>query len=189
MPENTLNKERLPNLDSPPPRQPNVIERTIETILFASRWLLAPFYIGLAIGLLMLLVAFVHEAVDRVLHVWNARVDQTIVGMLSLIDLSLVANLILIVMWAGYENFVSRLDLGDHPDRPGWLSHIGYGDLKIKLLTSIVAISAIRVLEDFMHIDSTSDRELAWAVGIHLAFIVSGVLLTVMDRLGDKDRG
>jgi uncharacterized protein (TIGR00645 family) len=92
-------------------------------------------------------------------------------------------------MWAGYENFVSKIDFEEHPDRPSWISHIGYGDLKIKVLTSIVAISAIRVLEDFMHIDSTSNRELAWAVGIHLTFIVSGVLLAVMDRLGDKDRG
>ncbi|MBW4024762.1 MAG: TIGR00645 family protein [Proteobacteria bacterium] len=161
----------------------------IERLLFASRWLLAPFYIGLAIGLLMLLVAFVHEAFERVVHVWSARVDQTIVGMLSLIDLSLVANLILIVMWAGYENFVSKIDFKDHPDRPSWIAHIGYGDLKIKLLTSIVAISAIRLLEGFMHIDTTSNRELGWAVGIHLTFIASGVLLAVMDRLGDKDRG
>jgi uncharacterized protein (TIGR00645 family) len=184
-----LNPKKGSQLVPPPPHQRNIIERTIEKALFASRWLLAPFYVGLAIGLLMLLVAFVHEAYERVVHVWNARVDQTIVGMLSLIDLSLVANLIVIVMWAGYENFVSRLDFGNHPDQPRWLSHIGYGDLKIKVLTSIVAISAIRVLEDFMHIDSTSDRELGWAVGIHFAFIVSGVLLAVMDRLGDKDRG
>ena len=176
-------------MNPPPLHSPNIVERTIEKTLFMSRWLLAPFYIGLAIGLLMLLVAFVHEAVERVVHVWNARLDQTIVGMLSLIDLSLVGNLILIVMWAGYENFVSRLDFQNHPDRPSWLSHIGYGDLKIKVLTSIVAISAIHVLEDFMHIDSTSNRELAWGVGIHLTFIASGVLLTVMDRLGDKDRG
>jgi uncharacterized protein (TIGR00645 family) len=173
----------------PPLHQPNILKRTIERILFASRWLLAPFYIGLAIGLLLLLVAFVHEAVVRVVHIWSARVDETIVGILSLIDLSLVANLVLIAMWAGYENFISRLDFGDHPDRPRWISRIGYGDLKIKVLTSIVAISAIRVLEDFMHIDSTSNRELSWAIGIHLTFIVSGVLLAVMDRLGDKDRG
>jgi uncharacterized protein (TIGR00645 family) len=97
--------------------------------------------------------------------------------------------LVLIVMWAGYENFVSHMDLGNHRDRPHWVAHIGYGDLKIKLLTSIVAISAIHVLEDFMHVDAKSDRDLGWSVGIHLTFIVSGVLLAVMDKLEDKDRG
>jgi uncharacterized protein (TIGR00645 family) len=92
-------------------------------------------------------------------------------------------------MRAGYENFVFKVDFEDQPDRPSWISHIGYGDLKIKVLTSIVAISAIRVLEEFMHISTTSDRELAWSVGIHVTFIISGVLLAIMDRLEDKGRG
>jgi uncharacterized protein (TIGR00645 family) len=107
---------------------------------------------------------------------------------LGLIDLSLMANLVLIVIWAGYENFVSRLDGTTQSDRPDWISHVGYGDLKMKLMTSIVAISAIHVLEDFMHVDSTTDRHLAWSVGIHMSFIGSAVLLAVMDWLTSRQK-
>jgi uncharacterized protein (TIGR00645 family) len=143
----------------------------------------------LAIGLLMLLVAFAHEASERVVHVWIAGVDETIVGMLSPIDLSLGAILVVVVMWAGYEHFVSKLDFEEPPRLVERISHIGYGDLKIKILTGMAAISAICVLEDFMHINDTWTENRPGPVGIHLTFIVSGVLLAVMDRLGNKNRG
>ena len=112
-----------------------------------------------------------------VAHALDAGSDETIIGILSLIDLSLMANLVLMVVLAGYENFVSRFELDTHRDRPDWIDHVGFSDLKLKLMASIVAISAIHVLEDFMHVDTISDRELGWRIGIHTAFVVSGLLL------------
>lgn len=161
-------------------------ERLIEQVLFTSRWLLVPIYVGLAAGLVVLLVKFVQRAAELLSHVLTTDGDNTIVGILALVDLALMGSLVVMVMFAGYENFVSRLDLAGHKDKPGWMGHVGFSDLKLKLMASIVAISAIHVLESFMNVGHLSDRELAWGVGIHLAFVVSGVLLAVMDRLTEK---
>jgi uncharacterized protein (TIGR00645 family) len=91
------------------------------------------------------------------------------------------------VMFAGYETFVSRLDTASHQERLDWMGQIGFGDIKLKLMASIVAISAIRVLEEFMNIEHVTNRELAWLVGIHMAFVVSGLLLALMDRLSEPE--
>ena len=165
------------------------IETGFETLLFASRWLLAPMYLGLAISLVVLLVKFTVSAADLVVHSLQGSQDHLIVGVLGLIDVSLVANLVLMVMFSGYESFVSRFDLGDHPDRPTWISMVGFGELKLKLITSIVAISAIHVLEDFMNAPTLTDRELAWRAGLHVMFVVTGVMLALMDRLGRAPPG
>ncbi len=166
-------------------RQDTVVERFIEHAIFASRWLLAPIYLGLSVSLCILLVKFVQRTIGLVSHVLTNEGTTTTVEILSLVELSLMANLVLMVMFSGYENFVSRLRV-DHRDRPDWMEHIGFGDLKLKLMTSIVAISAIQVLEYFVDVGHYSNRELAWSVGIHLAFIVSAVLLALMDRLSGK---
>lgn len=152
-------------------------------MLFGTRWLLAPFYIGLAIGLVLLLAKFVQSTIELVLHGFPGNDDHLIVAILSLVDLSLVANLVLIVMLSGYETFVSRLPIDDHPDKPTWIGHVGFGELKLKLMTSVVAISAIHVLEDFMNTATLTDRDLAWRAGLLLLFAVSGVLLAVMERI------
>lgn len=107
---------------------------------------------------------------------------------MSLIDLSLIANLLMIVMFSGYENFVSRFELSDQKYKPSWLGHVNFGDLKLKLLTSIVAISAVHLLESFMNIDQSSDRELAWSVGILLVLVLTGVLLAVINRVSGAGR-
>jgi uncharacterized protein (TIGR00645 family) len=159
------------------------IERFLERVLSGSRWVMAPIYLALAASLVLVLISFVLKGYKLCAGVMDGNSDELIIGILSLIDLSLIANLILIVVWAGYENFVSRLDIDDHPDRPDWINKISYTDLKLKLMTSIVAISAIHVLEDFMHIDTATDRQLGWSLGIHLTFIVSALLLAAMDRL------
>ncbi len=171
----------------PLPRRP--LERLAERAIFASRWLIAPLYLGLAASLLLILAAFVKKAAALAAHALAAGSDETIIGILSLIDLSLMANLVLIVVMAGYENFVSRFELDTHRDRPDWMDHIGFSELKLKLMASIVAISAIHVLEDFMHVDTISDRELGWTVGIHMAFIVSALLLAWMDRMSGAGHG
>jgi uncharacterized protein (TIGR00645 family) len=157
--------------------------RTIEQVIFTSRWLLAPIYAGLSVGLLVLVVRFAistGELVSKILVIDNA---QTIVGVLGLIDLALMGSLLLIVIFAGYENFVSKLNVGNRGDKLSWMGHVEFTDLKLKLMASIVAISAIRLLEDFMNLRELSDRDLAWGVAIHLSFVISGVLLAVMDRL------
>jgi uncharacterized protein (TIGR00645 family) len=165
------------------------LERNVELLIFSSRWLLAPVYLGLAAALVVLLIKFCQRAVDLAAHMLTMKSDDTIVGVLGLIDLTLMGSLVVMVMFAGYENFVSKLDLGEHKDKPGWMGKVDFGDLKLKLMASIVAISGIHVLEDFMNIAGVSDRELTWTVGIHMAFVVSGVLLAVMDRLTAKPHG
>ena len=95
----------------------------------------------------------------------------------------MVANLLIIIVFAGYENFVSRIDTGDHEDRPSWMGHVGFAELKMKLIGSIVAISGIELLKAFMHVESMSNEQLAWKVGIHMTFVLSGVLFAVMDRI------
>jgi uncharacterized protein (TIGR00645 family) len=165
------------------------LEGALEGLLFGTRWLLAPFYLGLALGLVLLLCKFALSTVDLILHGLQADQDHLIVAVLGLVDISLMANLVLMVMFAGYENFVSRLDLHNHPDRPTWMGHVGFGELKLKLMTSIVAISAIHVLEDFMNAPGLLDRDLAWRAGLHLLFIVSGVLLALMDRISRGSTG
>lgn len=167
----------------------NFVERAIERVIFASRWLLAPIYAGLSVGLLVLLVKFAQHAVELVSRVLAVSVAETIVGVLELIDLALMGSLLLIVIFAGYENFVAKLDAAGIMDKPGWMGQVDFIDLKLKLMGSIVAISAIRLLECFMNLGDRTNRDLAWSIVIHLSLVVSGVLLAVMDRLGRKANG
>jgi uncharacterized protein (TIGR00645 family) len=170
----------------PHPAPPHPIERALETTLFAARWLLAPFYLGMVLALVFLLYDFAMRIVNMARHIQDGGHDEVIVGILSMIDLSLMANLVLMVMFAGYENFVSRLHVDDHPDRLEWMGSVGFGDLKLKLMTSIVAISAIRLLESFMDIENLTNHELGWTVGIHLTFVLSGLLLAYMEKMMHK---
>jgi len=158
-------------------------EHALERVIFGSRWLLAPFYLGLIVCLAVLLVKFVQELVHIVPGVLTMRETDVILAVLTMVDLSLAGNLLLMVIFAGYENFVSRIDVADEKDRPEWMGKVDYSGLKLKLVASIVAISAIHLLKSFMDVNEKSDRELAWLVGIHMAFVVSGVLLAWMDKL------
>lgn len=159
------------------------MEHMIEKLIFGSRWLMAPFYIGLCVALALLLVKFGQELVHVTPMVFQISESELVLSILALIDLSLAGNLLLLVIFSGYENFVSKIDVGDHKDRPEWMGKVDYSGLKLKLLASIVAISAIQLLRAFMNVKSTSNTELAWMVGIHMTFVVSGVLLAWMDRL------
>ena len=163
-------------------------EQTVGRALFSFRWLLAPFYIGLALSLFVLLVKFVQKTAHLVANVFSANSSEVITLVLSLIDISLIASLVLMVMLACYENFVSGFELERYKYKPSWMGHIDFGELKVKLLTSIVAISAIHVLEIFMNIGPASDHELAWSVGILIAFVLSGLLLAVMNRISPGER-
>lgn len=159
-------------------------ELTLEALLFNSRWLMAPFYFGLVVSLAVLLYKFVAILIEFIVHAPSAKESDIILGVLSLIDVSLTGNLILIVVFSGYENFVSRIDPRGHPDWPEWMTKVDFAGLKQKLLASIVAISAIQVLKAFMNIDATFDaQKLAWLAGIHVVFVVSTLLIAWSDRL------
>src|SRR5262247_2533333 len=126
-------------------------EATLEHWVFLSRWLLAPFFIGLL--------------------------------------LALIAALLLIIGFSGYENFVSKIGTGEHEDRPAWMGRVGFSDLKIKLMGAIVAISAVELLKAFINVDDLTWQQLAWKVGIHITFVVSGVLFAITDRLTENRGG
>jgi uncharacterized protein (TIGR00645 family) len=164
------------------------LENAFETAIFNSRWLMAPFFIGLIVSLIVLLFKFVVILYEFIMHAWAAGESDIILGVLSLIDMALTGNLILIIVFAGYENFVSRIDASSHPDWPEWIIEIDFTGLKQKVLTSIVAIAAIRVLKAFMSLDTAVDTvKLAWLVGILLVFVVSTILIAWSDRLGKRD--
>lgn len=165
-----------------------MLERPIERLIFASRWIMAPFYLGLAATLLLLLVKFGLHLIEAVPALLGMSDSDLILVILSLIDLSLVGNLLIIVMFSGYENFVSKLDARGHPDWPEWISKIDFGGLKLKLVASIVAISAITLLKSFMDVNKVTPEQLKWQVIVHLTFVVSGVLLALMDWLADHAR-
>jgi len=161
------------------------VERGFEALIFNSRWLMAPFYLGLVVSLAVLLLKFCMMLWEFILHAPGAKESDIILGVLSLIDVSLTGNLILIVVFSGYENFVSRIDPGGHPDWPEWMTKVDFAGLKQKLLASIVAISAIQVLKAFMNIDAAFDAQrLGWLVGVHLVFVVSTLVLALSDRWG-----
>jgi uncharacterized protein (TIGR00645 family) len=172
-----------------PPYRPNPTLKRVETgfenLIFNSRWLMAPFYFGLVISLAVLLLKFCMMLWEFIVHAPGSKESDIILGVLSMIDVSLTGNLILIVVFSGYENFVSRIDPGNHPDWPDWMTRVDFGSLKQKLLASIVAISAIQVLKAFMNIDAALDaQKMAWLVGVHLVFVVSTLVLALSDRWG-----
>jgi uncharacterized protein (TIGR00645 family) len=160
------------------------IELVIEAIIFQSRWVLAPFYIGLAFCLLLLLYHFGVQIYEFVVRIPHASETDVILGLLSLIDVVFTGNLVLIVVMSGYENFVSRIEASDH-DRPDWMTKVDFGGLKHKLMTSIVAISAIQLLRAFMNIDQYDNTKLAWMAGIHVVFLISMLVVALADRLSD----
>ena len=166
-----------------------MFERLLERVLFASRWLLAPFFLLLVAGLLALLVKAVQHTYAVGAHLWAASDSQVIVDLLGYIDLTLTASLIVIVIFSGYENFVSRFDEDREGNWPTWLTKTDFGGLKLKLLSSIVAIAAIQLLRAFMDIRNTPDRDLKWYVIVLLTFVVSGVLLALIDRLASDKPG
>ena len=159
------------------------LEHQLERFIFASRWLLAPFYLGLIGAIALLLFKFSKEFLELVSVTLHQGGPIVIVGVLSLVDITLVANLLIIIIFAGYENFVSKIKTDDHEDRPDWMGHINFSDLKMKVIGSIVAISGIELLKAFMNVEALSQEQLGWKVGIHLTFVVSGICFALMDRL------
>ncbi len=164
------------------------IEQRIQYSLFASRWLLAPIYIGLIGALSLVLLAFLRELWACGVEVQELSTTDVILASLSLIDLSLVANLLIIVIFSGYENFVSKMDLDNHKDNPDWKDGVDFFTLKIKLVSSMVAISGIHLLKVFMRVEEIAKDDLKWLVIIHVTFLVSGVFLAISDYISSTTK-
>ena len=160
-----------------------MIRRLLEKFLFSSRWLLVPIYIGLAIALVGLVVKAAQHVWHFGAHILSSTESELVLDALGLIDLSLTASLIVIVIFSGYENFVSRVDSQSHDNWPEWMARIDFTGLKLKLLSSIVAISAIQLLRAFMDVTRVSDRELMWYSIILVVFVVCGLVLALTDKL------
>ena len=160
-----------------------MIERLIERTLYASRWLLAPLYLGLSLGLIALGVKFFQHAFHALMYVFETEEADLVLVVLALIDISLVGSLVVMVMFSGYENFVSRIDAVKQKDMLGWLGKLDSGTLKLKVAASIVAISSIHLLRVFMKADTHSNDKIMWYVILHLTFVVSAVLLGVLDKM------
>ncbi len=161
----------------------NAIERAVEKLIFASRWFQVPLYIGLIGVLIMLSAKFVLELVHLSVDVWTMGESKVVLAVLTLVDVVMVANLIVMVVISGYENFVSRLDLGDVQDKLSWFGKLDAGSLKIKLASSIVAISSIHLLKAFLDVNDISNDKVVLLIAIHLTFIASALLLAYLDRM------
>ena len=159
------------------------IENSLERLMYASRWILAPLYVGLSLALLALFIKFFQELYHFIPFILELDESQLVLKLLSLIDLTLVGSLIVIVMFSGYENFVSRLDIGEATEKLDWLGTHDYGSLKMKVATSIVAISSIHLLKIFMNIETTDNDKVMWSALLHLTFVISALLMGYLDKL------
>jgi uncharacterized protein (TIGR00645 family) len=166
------------------------MEKTIEKVLFASRWILAPVYLGLSLALVALGITFFMEVYNVFVHVFSnvlTHSDQAeadlVLSLLAMVDLVLVGSLMVMVMFSGYENFVSKLDIEADAEKLGWLGKLDANSLKLKVALSIVAISSIHLLRAFMDARETPNDKLMWYVIIHLTFVVSALLMGVLDRI------
>ncbi len=159
------------------------MEVFFERLMYAARWLLAPLYIGLSAALLALAVKFFQEVFHILPHVLELTEADLILGILSLIDMGLVGGLIVMVMFSGYENFVSALNIGEHTEKLEWLGKMDAGSLKNKVAASIVAISSIHLLRVFMELQTIPDSKLLWYVVIHLTFVLSAVVMAKIDLM------
>ena len=165
----------------------NFLERFIEWLIYTSRWLMAPVYLGLIAALGILIVTFFRELYLQVPLVLTMDETDIILLVLTLVDLSLAGNLVLIILFTGYESFVSKIESAHKDrDRPDWMGTLDFSGLKIKLIASIVAISGIHLLKIFMNLSSYTEQQLRWYVIIHLTFIFSGVAVAAMDWIEEK---
>ncbi|MFD1800929.1 TIGR00645 family protein [Mixta tenebrionis] len=164
------------------------MERFTENLMYASRWLLAPVYIGLSLGLLALAIKFFQEILHLLPHILEIAENDLILILLSLVDMTLVGGLLVMVMLSGYENFVSRLDIDDHKEKLNWLGKMDSGSLKNKVAASIVAISSIHLLRVFMDARSIANDKLMWYVIIHLTFVLSAFVMGYLDAMSRRDK-
>lgn len=160
------------------------LELIFERILFASRWLLAPFFLALAFSLLVLLLKTGQHVVHLAETALSASETSVVLDILGLVDIVLIGSLVVLVIFSGYENFVAHSDVRRNSSWPEWMATIDFSGLKLKLMSSLVAITGIQTLRVFAEINDVSDRTLKWSIGIHLGFVLATVLLALSDRIG-----
>ena len=159
------------------------MERFLENAMYASRWLLAPVYFDLSLGLIALSIKFFQEIFHILPHIFSVGESELILTLLSLVDMTLVGGLLVMVMFSGYENFVSQLDINEGKEKLSWLGKMDATSLKNKVAASIVAISSIHLLRVFMDAKNVPDNKLMWYVIIHLTFVLSAFVMGYLDRL------
>ena len=160
--------------------QPNPLEK----LIFASRWLQAPLYLGLIVAQCVYVYQFMVELKHLISGALAEHVSETVImlSVLGLIDVVMIANLLVMVIVGGYETFVSRLNLEDHPDQPEWLSHVNAGVLKVKLSTAIIGISSIHLLKTFINAENIGTHTIMWQVIIHVVFLFSAYAMVLVDK-------
>ena len=157
-------------------------QKTLGSLIFLSRWLQAPLYLGLIVAQGIYVYRFMVELWHLLQDIRSPEETVIMLSVLGLIDVVMIANLLIMVIIGGYETFVSRLNLEGHPDQPEWLSHVNAGILKVKLATALIGISSIHLLKTFIDVDQHSDKAVTWQVGIHLTFVASAVFLAWIER-------
>jgi len=162
------------------------MEKLVESIFYASRWLLAPIYLGLSLALILLGIKFFQELIHIFPHILESSESDLVLVVLSLIDLALVGGLLVMVMFSGYENFISRIDVSAKTEKLSWLGKLDSGSLKQKVAASIVAISAIHLLKVFMNAASIDNDKIKWYVILHLTFVLSAIGMAFIDRMNAK---
>jgi uncharacterized protein (TIGR00645 family) len=165
-----------------------MIRDAFERILFASRFLLAPLYLALAVSLVALLFKGGLHLYELLTHLPNLNDEDVLLSEMGIVDLTLTASLVVIVFLSGYTNFVAPVVMRRDDGRPHWIAEIDFTELKLKLMASIVAISAIKLLEGFMNIEKEPDRDLYWLAGLHLTLVVSTLILALADRFSHHTR-
>lgn len=160
-----------------------MLERLFERAMYSTRWLLAPIYLGLSLALLALGIKFFTELFHVLPHIFSVSEMDLVLLVLSLVDISLVGGLIVMVMFSGYENFVSQLDLDEGDHKLNWLGKLDTASLKNKVAASIVAISSIHLLKIFMNATQIDNDKMMWYVIIHLTFVVSAFAMGYLDKL------
>ncbi|MBK9307689.1 MAG: TIGR00645 family protein [Nitrospira sp.] len=166
----------------------NQVEALFEHVVFASRWIQAPLYAGLIVAELLYAYKFLIELWEMVVHINKMEETVFMLGVLGLIDVTMVANLLTMVVIGGYATFVSKLDLEHHPDRPDWLTHVDPGTIKIKLAASLIGISSIHLLKGFVDVANEDPEHLKWKIFIHMTFLASAILLAWTDKIMQKDK-
>ena len=159
-----------------------MLERLIESIVFYSRWLLAPMFVGLALGLVFLVVSFISEIVHFLSTDGMFNSKDSVLFILELIDLTLIGSLVAMVAIAGYENFVSKIDFKSDLERPEWMGKVDFAGLKLKVISALVAISSIELLKVFLNSGSYEEGEIMWRVIIHSVFVASGFIFALTEK-------